>query len=65
MRVKVTGDGIMAELTHTEQGIVLKAAHPSKWTTRQVFEHYLAIMAANFEQDIADTIADLEETENV
>lgn len=51
------------ELDESEADTLLKLAHGTEFTTGQVVDRLMATYSANFEQDVADTIADLEEAQ--
>ena len=64
MKIAVNTSGrVYLELTDGDLGTILKTAHPSKFTTRQLLDRMVGIWNANFEQDAHDALADLEETE--
>lgn len=47
-----------------EQGIILKAVHPTKYTTGQIADKLVNIYMANLHDDIAWVLEMLEEDEN-
>lgn len=52
--------GLLVALTTPEQGLFLKQVHPTKLTTRQVYERVVKGWTANLEQSIIEAIHELE-----
>ena len=53
----------IAELNQEEQGLILKATHPTKYSTLTVLKALEAMHTANFEENLKSVIESLEEQE--
>jgi hypothetical protein len=61
MKVVATSDGLSLVFTQMEQGRIMKAAHPTPFTTRQIVERLAACHSANLDSDLQDMIDTLTE----
>lgn len=65
MKITLTDTGkTVIELSEANIGTLMKTAHPSQFTTRQLLETMVQIWNANFEQDAADALDELEEIQH-
>lgn len=61
--MKINPDNNNIVLEESELGLLLKATHPTKYSTMQVFQRLVNVYTANFEEDLKSVIEMFEEEE--